>query len=98
MREVERLGAEEDGLASIVVGLPSRLDGSPNEQTPRVLAFIDALAARAALPIARIDERLTSREAQGRLALRHRSWRRRKAELDAEAAAVILQDHLDRRP
>jgi RNase H-fold protein (predicted Holliday junction resolvase) len=41
------------------------------------------------------DERLTSREAESRLALREKDWRRRKLLLDAAAAAVILQDYLD---
>ena len=44
------------------------------------------------------DERLSSREAESRLALRERDWKKRKAQLDAAAAAVILQDYLDRRP
>ena len=94
--EIERLAAEEDGLAAIVVGLPAKLDGSPNEQTSRVAAFVEALTARTRLPIVRMDERLTSREAEGRLSLRERDWRRRKTRLDAAAAAVILQDYLDR--
>ena len=94
--ELERLSAEEDGLAAIVVGQPLKLDGSPSDQTSRVAAFVEALTARTSLPIARIDERLTSREAESRLALRERDWRRRKARLDAAAAAVILQDYLDR--
>ena len=94
--EIERLMAEEDGLSAIVVGLPMRLDGSPNDQTPRVRAFIAALARRTALPIATMDERLTSHEANERLSVRERDWRARKARLDAAAAAVILQDYLDR--
>jgi putative Holliday junction resolvase len=97
LREVERLGAEDDGLVMIAVGLPTRLDGSPTPHTRRVLAFITALTARTALPIVRVDERLTSHEAESRLALRERDWRRRKARLDAAAAAVILQDYLDER-
>jgi putative Holliday junction resolvase len=95
--EIERLGAEEDGLGAIVVGLPAKLDGSPSEQTSRVEAFVNALAARTSLPIIRVDERLTSREAESRLAQRERDWRRRKARLDAAAAAVILQDYLDQK-
>jgi RNase H-fold protein (predicted Holliday junction resolvase) len=43
------------------------------------------------------DERLTSVEAESRLALRERDWRARKARLDAASAAIILQDHLDER-
>jgi putative Holliday junction resolvase len=93
--EVDRLAAEDDGLAAIVVGVPSRLDGSPGDQTKRVLSFIGALTGCTELPIVRIDERLTSREAESRLAMRERDWRRRKERLDAAAAAVMLQDYLD---
>jgi putative holliday junction resolvase len=95
--EVTRLAAEDDGLAEIVVGMPARLDGSPNSETPGVAAFISALAARVTLPIAGGDERLTSVEAESRLAAGEPDWRRRKKKLDAAAAAVILQDYLDRR-
>jgi putative Holliday junction resolvase len=94
--ELERLAAEEDGLQSIVVGMPGKLDGTPSEQTRRVAAFIDALAARTPLPIVPVDERLTSREADSRLAIGERDWRKRKKRLDAAAAAVILQEYLDR--
>ena len=93
--ELRRLAAEEDGLTSLVVGLPRRLDGSPNDMTPRVEAFAAALGARTTLPIVLQDERLTSREAESRLALRERDWRARKKQLDAAAAAIILQDYLD---
>ena len=48
-------------------------------------------------PIALQDERLTTVEAESRLALRDRDWRSRKKKLDAAAAAVILQDYLDER-
>jgi putative Holliday junction resolvase len=95
--EVARLAAAEDGLEAVVVGWPRRLDGSPNDQTPRVEAFARALAARSAVPVILQDERLSSREAEQRLAARERDWRRRKPKLDAAAAAVILQDYLDTR-
>jgi len=94
---VGNLAREEAGLAAIVVGLPCRLDGSPHEMTSRVRAFVDALAGRVGVPVVCQDERLSSREAESRLAECHRSWQRRKARLDAAAAAVILQDHLDER-
>jgi putative Holliday junction resolvase len=93
--ELTRLAAEEDGLASLVVGLPRRLDGSPSAMTPRVEAFAAALHVRTALPVVLQDERLTSREAESRLALREKDWRVRKKQLDAAAAAIILQDYLD---
>jgi putative Holliday junction resolvase len=93
--ELSRLAAEEDGLASLVVGLPRRLDGSPSDMTPRVEAFAAAVRARTALPVILQDERLTSREAESRLAVREKDWRARKKQLDAVAAAIILQDYLD---
>ena len=95
--ELTRLAAEEDGLATLVVGLPRRLDGSPNDMTPRVQAFAERLRERTELPIVLQDERLTSREAESRLALREKDWRARKARLDAAAAAIILQEFLDGR-
>lgn len=94
--EIRRLSAEDDGLAAIVVGVPMDLDGAPTEQTVHVQAFVEALKALTSLPIAVADERLTSREAESRLALRERDWRKRKQRLDAAAAAIILQDYLDR--
>jgi putative Holliday junction resolvase len=94
--EIARLVADDEGLAAIVVGLPRHLDGTPSDETSQVRAFIDGLAARVAVPIVTGDERLTSREAEDRLAISERDWRKRKARLDAAAAAIILQDHLDR--
>ena len=93
---VGRLRAEDDGLDTIVVGLPSRLDGTPTDATPGVVAFIDALKTRTMMPVETEDERLTSHEADQRLAATERDWRKRKRALDAAAAAIILQDYLDR--
>jgi putative Holliday junction resolvase len=97
IQAVERLAAEDDGLERIVVGLPVRLNGEPNDQTHYVERFVAALKTRTGLPIDLEDERLTSREAESRLAVHERDWRKRKAQLDAAAAAIILQDYLDRR-
>ena len=93
---VADLAGEDDGLALIVVGLPVHLDGTPSAESEHVRAFIAALSERTALPIAVEDERLTSREAESRLAVSERDWRQRKKKLDAAAAAIILQDYLDR--
>jgi len=92
---VAELAALDDGLEAIVVGLPRRLDGSDNDQTPLVRAFAAELARVSSLPVILQDERLTSLEADARLAVRERDWRKRKAKLDATAAAIILQDYLD---
>ncbi len=95
VEEVTRLSAEDDSVATLVVGLPVQLDGSPNDQTARVEAFVAALRQRIAIPVVTADERLSSVEAESRLAARTRDWRERKKKLDAAAAAVILQDYLD---
>ena len=93
--EAAALAAEVDGLSAAVVGLPRALDGTPHELTARVLRFVDLLRGAVDVPVALQDERLTSVEAETRLAARERSWRKRRSRLDAAAAAVILQDHLD---
>lgn len=87
----------DDRVDTIVVGLPKRLDGSPNEQTPRASGFADVLARRCGRPVVLQDERLSSHEADRLLAVRERDWRVRKSRLDAAAAAVILQEFLDTR-
>ena len=98
-----RLAAEiralqsEDGLDAIVIGLPRRLNGEPTEQTPRVQKLAELLASQVTAPISLQDERLTSHEAETLLAARERDWRKRKDQLDAMAAALILQDFLDSR-
>src|SRR5580692_1966062 len=79
--EIERLAGEEDGLAAVVVGMPLRLDGTPDEQTPRVAAFVQALRGRTSIPIVGEGERLSSQEADSRLAFQERDWRKRKARL-----------------
>lgn len=93
--EVARLAAEEDAVGVIVIGLPRRLDGSASDMTPRIERFGARLHARLDMPVVFQDERLTSREAESRLARREKSWRARKERLDAAAAAIVLQDYLD---
>ena len=96
--QIMSLKHEDDGLEAVVVGWPRRLDGSPNDQTPVVQTFARSLQAKIDVPVILQDERLSSREAEARLARRERDWRQRKQQLDAAAAAIILQDYLDSRP
>jgi len=96
--EIAALQQDDDGLEAVVVGWPRRLDGSPTDQTAIVETFAQSLGATLAVPVILQDERLSSTEAESRLARRERDWRKRKQRLDAAAAAVILQDYLDSRP
>lgn len=93
---VRTLQASDDSaLAGLVVGLPRRLNGEDTDQTPMVRIFAAALGESTGLPVTMQDERLSSVEAEARLADRERDWRKRKALIDAESAAIVLQDYLD---
>jgi len=94
-KEILTLEKEEDELAGVVVGLPVSLAGQAHSQTQYVLRFVESLRNYTELPIYLQDERLSSHEAESRLAEHERDWRQRKTRLDAASAAVILQDFLD---
>lgn len=96
--ELQDLERRDEAVGAVVIGLPRRLDGQANDQTPRVRAFARSLEPLIAAPITLQDERLTSHDADAMLAARERDWRKRKAQLDAMAAALILQDYLDHQP
>lgn len=88
---------EEWQPAALVVGLPLSLEGEAGEMTERCRRFARQLEGRYRLPVALMDERLTSADAEAGLRERGLDWRRRKETLDAEAAATLLQAYLDTR-
>ena len=96
--EIAVLREEADGLAVLVLGLPRRLSGEANEQTAAVQTLADRLRTLAGVAVVLQDERLSSREAESLLARREKDWRKRKLQIDAAAAAIILQDYLDSVP
>jgi putative Holliday junction resolvase len=87
--------AAPEAVRAVVVGLPQRLGGGDTDQSAPAREFAARLGDVLGLPVHLQDERLSSHEADARLAVGERDWRRRKAKLDAAAAAVILQDYLD---
>lgn len=77
----------------IVVGLPRSLDGADTPQTLAVRRFIDDQLGKITAEVVFQDEFATSSVAESRL---QESGRRYQPEdIDAEAAAIILQDYLD---
>jgi putative Holliday junction resolvase len=88
---------QANDVTALVVGLPLTLAGSESEWTSEVRAFGEKLAARAGLPVAFVDERLSSVAAER--AVRSlglpKHERERKERIDAAAAVLILQFHLD---
>jgi putative Holliday junction resolvase len=81
--------------ALAVVGLPYNVDDSDSVMTTAAREFAAELGRRFALEVALVDERYSSREAEGRLKEARESGRRRrrvaKADVDAAAACVILE-------
>jgi putative Holliday junction resolvase len=94
--------AEDEGAEAIVVGLALSLSGALGPQAQRAQSLADALTQRLDIPVHTWDERLTTTEAQRRLPRdrRHPRSKRRRGDVDALAAAIILQAFLDsqRRP
>ena len=94
LADIVRL-AEENEVVEIVVGMPLSMSGDSGAQAGKVRGFIRELKSKTDLPIRTVDERLSTVQAQGML---HQSGRRRRGDrgqLDAAAAAVILQVYLD---
>jgi len=85
-------------IGGFVVGLPRRLNGDDTNGTAGARALAAALGTQTGLPVHLQDERLTSREAESMLARREPDWRARKKQIDAAAAALVLQDFLDTPP
>jgi putative Holliday junction resolvase len=86
---------QEQGAEAVVIGLPISLNGSLGPQAQAVKAFGQELSERLALPIEYWDERLSSVEAERRLASAGRRGPKAKARRDAAAAAIVLQSYLD---
>jgi putative Holliday junction resolvase len=88
--------AREFEVVRAVVGLPLNMDGTEGEAARLARGFAQKLAAALAIPVELFDERLSTFEAETRLRDRGFSAKDRRARIDAEAAAVILQGWLDR--
>lgn len=83
----------EGPFAAIVVGLPRSLDGMDTPQTLAVRRFTDDQLGGLDAEIVFQDEAGTSSVAEERL--RESGKRYKPEQIDAEAAALILQDYLD---
>jgi len=90
-QEIGQLCREEE-VALLLVGVPRSPDGRESAIAPRIRSFAEKLARATGLAVELYEETLTSDEAARRL--RGRSSR---AGIDAEAAAVLLEDWLAHR-
>jgi len=108
-RDERTLGAvvREQRIDELVVGLPCHLDGSEGEQATASRRWASEALTALGLPIAWRDERLTSSRAEDRLGRAPRgraggppsgpARAARRAVVDREAAALIVQAELDAR-
>jgi putative Holliday junction resolvase len=71
---------------ALVVGVPWHPDGNAHDNTRRAQRFARQLRARFQLPVYEVDERYSTTEARAAGA--------RDAEVDAAAAAIILEQFL----
>jgi putative Holliday junction resolvase len=88
----------EWGPVAVVVGVPYNMDGTESALTAAAKSFAAVVGARFAVPVAEVDERLSSREAEDQLRQRRASGERTRrvthGDIDAVAAAVLLQQWL----
>jgi putative Holliday junction resolvase len=75
--------------AALVVGRPTSAEGRPHDMTRRAEDFARRLERRFKLPVARVDERYSSVEAQSRL----RGAKRKP--VDSVAALLLLEQYFD---
>ena len=92
---LEIVVAQEAG--EIVVGLPVSLRGRYSQQTKSVATFTRKLEDRSPVPVKTADERYSTLEAERLLSQSKPRRARSRGEIDAAAAAVILQSYLDAR-
>ena len=96
--DLERVlaAAQERGAEAIVVGMPYSLSGEIGQQAKLAEGFVRELRKRTHLPVHTVDERFSSVEAEGLLRDSGVQPSRRKGDVDAMAAALILERFLAR--
>ncbi len=77
--------------SALVVGKPLSAQGEPHKMTRQAEDFARRLERRFKLPVARVDERFSSVEAESRL----RGTRPKKSEIDSVAAQLLLEQYFD---
>lgn len=81
----------------IVVGLPLTPDGEEGPSAVAARDVGDTVARRTGLPVAWWDERMSTARALGAIREQGGSTRGRKEDVDALAAAILLQHFLESR-
>jgi putative Holliday junction resolvase len=85
----------ENQVGKLVIGLPIQLNGKEGIEAERARAFAAELQPRLTIPIIFMDERLSSVAAERMLLDAGHNKQKRRANIDATAAALVLQTALD---
>ena len=85
----------ENNIEILVLGLPINMKGEDTVQTKKVRNFKEILSTLQ-IPIVFEDERLSSVSAINSLILQNVKTGHNKPEIDKTAAAIILQQYLDK--
>jgi putative Holliday junction resolvase len=94
-QDLARLLRDYDDVELIIIGLPLTMVGEAGSQAGRVRAAGEQLALRTGLPVKFVDERLSSVEAERRMAEAGADSRARRGSVDMVAASILLQAYLD---
>jgi putative pre-16S rRNA nuclease len=94
LKALQQLVVEEEAEA-IIVGLPRSLSGELHGQAALVQAFAESLRKQVSVPIHFWDERLSTVAAEREMRASGAKRDKRRAMIDAVAAAIILQSYLD---
>ena len=82
----------QEQISVLVIGLPRNLTGEETQQTHLTKDFAQELQKHIDLPMQFQDESLTSKQAEAELIKRRKAYN--KADIDALAATIILEDFL----
>ncbi|MGI8403543.1 MAG: Holliday junction resolvase RuvX [Thermomicrobiales bacterium] len=94
VQDVQKLLREYD-VARLVVGLPVGMSGREGPQAAEVRSYTESIAGAFDLPLEYWDERMTTSIAHQYLSANKTKRDKRKQQVDAIAAAVMLQSYLD---
>lgn len=96
---------QEKKITQCIVGYPLRRDGSPGTLTEEIDRFIDKLKEESRLPVHKVNEELSSVQAESDLkafgitktkrSIKSHQKYRESGDIDSRAAAIILQEYLD---
>lgn len=95
-RVLERLGQliAEYGVTELALGYPKNMDGTAGPRAEKAEAFREELTRAFGLPVALWDERRTTIAAHNILFSAGKNGKQRKKNVDAVAAALILEGFL----